>query len=42
VSWTLELVVVPVADLDRAKTFYADQLGFQVDHDTTVAGICSP
>jgi catechol 2,3-dioxygenase-like lactoylglutathione lyase family enzyme len=35
-NWTLEVVVVPVADLDRAKAFYADQLGFVVDHDTTV------
>lgn len=35
-NWTLEVVVVPVADVDRAKAFYADQLGFNVDHDTTV------
>jgi catechol 2,3-dioxygenase-like lactoylglutathione lyase family enzyme len=34
--WTLEVVVVPVADLDRAKEFYADRLGFHVDHDTVV------
>lgn len=33
-NWTLEVVVVPVSDLDRAKAFYADQLGFAVDHDT--------
>jgi catechol 2,3-dioxygenase-like lactoylglutathione lyase family enzyme len=33
-NWTLEVVVVPVADVDRAKSFYADQLGFNVDHDT--------
>ncbi|AGL15667.1 Glyoxalase/bleomycin resistance protein/dioxygenase [Actinoplanes sp. N902-109] len=26
--------MVPVADIDRAKAFYADQLGFTVDHDT--------
>jgi catechol 2,3-dioxygenase-like lactoylglutathione lyase family enzyme len=31
----LELVVVPVSDIDRAKAFYAQQLGFSVDHDTT-------
>jgi catechol 2,3-dioxygenase-like lactoylglutathione lyase family enzyme len=37
VNWTLEVVVVPVADVDRAKTFYADQMGFNVDHDTTVS-----
>lgn len=34
-NWTLEVVVVPVADVERAKTFYAEQLGFVVDHDTT-------
>ncbi|BFU45906.1 VOC family protein [Krasilnikovia sp. MM14-A1004] len=33
-DWTLEVVIVPVADLDRAKAFYADRLGFVVDHDT--------
>jgi catechol 2,3-dioxygenase-like lactoylglutathione lyase family enzyme len=33
-NWTLELVVVPVADVDRAKAFYLDQAGFDllVDH----------
>ena len=31
----LELVPVPVADVDRAKDFYAGKLGFNVDHDTT-------
>jgi catechol 2,3-dioxygenase-like lactoylglutathione lyase family enzyme len=30
----LELVPVPVADVDRAKAFYAEKLGFNVDHDT--------
>lgn len=29
----LELVPVPVSDVDRAKAFYADQVGFTVDHD---------
>ncbi len=33
-NWTLEVVVVPVSDVDRAKDFYARQLGFVVDHDT--------
>lgn len=33
-NWTLEVVVVPVSDVDRAKDFYADKLGFNVDHDT--------
>ncbi len=33
----LELVLVPVSDIDRAKTFYVDQVGFVVDHDQTVS-----
>ncbi len=32
-DWKLELIVVPVSDVDRAKTFYSDQLGFIVDVD---------
>jgi catechol 2,3-dioxygenase-like lactoylglutathione lyase family enzyme len=32
-DWKLELIVVPVTDVDRAKAFYADQLGFIVDVD---------
>ena len=36
-NWTLEVIVVPVADVDRAKAFYSEQLGFNVDHDTTVS-----
>jgi catechol 2,3-dioxygenase-like lactoylglutathione lyase family enzyme len=35
-NWTLEVVCLPVADIDRAKTFYADGLGFHVDHDTVM------
>lgn len=35
-NWTLEVVVVPVSDIDRAKAFYADRLGFAVDHDTAI------
>ena len=35
-NWTLEGVVVPVSELDRARTFHADQLGFTVDHDTVI------
>lgn len=35
-QWTLEVVVVPVSDIDRAKSFYAEQMGFDVDHDTAV------
>jgi catechol 2,3-dioxygenase-like lactoylglutathione lyase family enzyme len=33
-DWTLEVVVVPVSDVDRAIAFYRDQLGFHLDHDT--------
>jgi catechol 2,3-dioxygenase-like lactoylglutathione lyase family enzyme len=36
-EWTLEVVVVPVSNVDRAKAFYAEQLGFNVDHDTKVS-----
>lgn len=36
-NWTLEVIVVPVSDLDRAKAFYADKLGFNVDHDTKIS-----
>ena len=32
-DWKLELVVVPVSDVDRAKHFYGEQLGFNVDVD---------
>ena len=35
-DFKLELVFVPVSDVDRAKAFYADQVGFVVDHDITV------
>jgi catechol 2,3-dioxygenase-like lactoylglutathione lyase family enzyme len=33
-DWKLEVVVVPVTDVDRAKSFYLDQLGFHLDADT--------
>ena len=32
----LELVAVPVSDVDRAKAFYTEQLGFSADHDVVV------
>lgn len=32
-DWKLELVVVPVADVDRAKAFYTEQFGFNLDVD---------
>jgi len=35
-DWTLEVVDVPVTDVDRAKAFYTEKLGFNVDVDTTV------
>jgi catechol 2,3-dioxygenase-like lactoylglutathione lyase family enzyme len=35
-DWTLEVVIVPVSDIDRAKEFYADRLGFNIDHDTEI------
>lgn len=34
VDWKLEVVVVPVRDVDRAKAFYVDKLGFHLDADT--------
>lgn len=34
-EWTLEVVIVPVSDIDRAVAFYRDQCGFHLDHDTT-------
>ncbi|HEY7469361.1 MAG TPA: VOC family protein [Acidimicrobiia bacterium] len=36
-NWTLEVVVVPVSDVDRAKDFYSSRLGFDLDHDTRVS-----
>jgi catechol 2,3-dioxygenase-like lactoylglutathione lyase family enzyme len=38
VDWKLEVVTIPVSDLDRAKTFYAEQIGFNVDIDHQVSG----
>src|SRR5207249_11551527 len=35
-DWKLELVIVPVSDVDRAKAFYTDGLGFNADHDHRV------
>jgi catechol 2,3-dioxygenase-like lactoylglutathione lyase family enzyme len=36
-EWKLEVVVVPVTDVERAKRFYGEQVGFVVDHDTRVS-----
>jgi predicted enzyme related to lactoylglutathione lyase len=37
VEMKLELVTVPVSDVDRAKAFYVEQAGFSADHDHTVS-----
>jgi catechol 2,3-dioxygenase-like lactoylglutathione lyase family enzyme len=34
-EWTLEVVQVPVTDVDRSIAFYKERLGFALDHDTT-------
>lgn len=34
-DWTLEVVVLPVSDIDRAIEFYRDKVGFNLDHNTT-------
>ena len=36
-DWKLELVAVPVSDVDRAKAFYTTEVGFVADHDHTVS-----
>jgi catechol 2,3-dioxygenase-like lactoylglutathione lyase family enzyme len=36
-QWKLEVVVVPVSDVDRAKHFYSEQVGFVVDVDTQIS-----
>ncbi len=36
-DWKLELIAVPVSDVDRAKAFYVEQVGFNADHDHTVS-----
>ena len=36
-DFRLEVVQVPVADVDRAKAFYVDQAGFNDDHDTQIS-----
>jgi len=34
-DWKIEVVCVPVSDVDRAKAFYAEQAGFKIDYDST-------
>ena len=36
-DWKLEVVQVPVTDVDRAKNFYSEQVGFLVDLDTQIS-----
>ena len=36
-DWKLELITIPVSDVDRAKAFYVDQVGFNADHDHRVS-----
>lgn len=36
-DWKIELLAVPVTDVDRAKAFYVDQVGFHPDHDHRVS-----
>ncbi|HZE33398.1 MAG TPA: glyoxalase superfamily protein [Actinoallomurus sp.] len=36
-DWKLELVAIPVSDVDRAKEFYTEKAGFVLDHDHQVS-----
>ena len=36
-DWKLELIAIPVSDVDRAKAFYSEQVGFNADHDHVVS-----
>jgi catechol 2,3-dioxygenase-like lactoylglutathione lyase family enzyme len=36
-DWKIELLAVPVTDIDRAKAFYTDRLGFNADYDIPVS-----
>ncbi|NUS03066.1 MAG: VOC family protein [Nonomuraea sp.] len=36
-DWKLEVVPIPVSDIDKAKEFYSERLGFVVDHDTQIS-----
>lgn len=36
-DWKLEVVIMPVTDVDRAKSFYVERVGFAVDHDTRIS-----
>jgi len=36
-DWKIELIILPVTDVDRARDFYANQIGFNIDHDHVVS-----
>ena len=36
-DWKIELIAIPVSDVDRAKAFYVDKVGFNPDHDHVVS-----
>ncbi len=36
-NWRIELITIPVTDVDRAKAFYVDQVGFRADYDQRVS-----
>jgi catechol 2,3-dioxygenase-like lactoylglutathione lyase family enzyme len=36
-DWKIELIFIPVTDVDRARDFYVDQVGFTLDHDQRVS-----
>jgi len=36
-DYKIELIAIPVTDVDRAKAFYVDQVGFNADHDHVVS-----
>jgi catechol 2,3-dioxygenase-like lactoylglutathione lyase family enzyme len=36
-DWKIELIAIPVSDVDRAKAFYVERAGFNADHDHTVS-----
>jgi catechol 2,3-dioxygenase-like lactoylglutathione lyase family enzyme len=36
-DWKIELVTIPVTDVDRAKAFYTEKVGFNADHDHRVS-----
>ncbi len=36
-DWRIELIILPVTDVDRAKAFYVDTIGWHADHDQRVS-----